>query len=125
MNSRALVLFADDEEHIRTLGKIFLERLGYEVMMAADGEEAVKIYREHHNEISALVLDMTMPKLSGRQTLKKILEINPQAQVILASGYTNEGTAEELLKEGAKIFLQKPYTIQPLGEALRQVLSKP
>jgi|GEM_PF-384753 len=116
------VLFADDEEPLRRLGKTFLERLGYKVYVACDGEEAVRLYREHIKEIAAVVLDMTMPKMSGRQAFRKILEINPAARVILASGYTQEGTPEELVREGAAGFLPKPFTIYPLATSLRKAL---
>jgi CheY-like chemotaxis protein len=116
------VLFADDEERMRTLGKVFLERLGYQVVLASDGKEAVEIYRSRKNDIDILILDMTMPHLTGRQTLQKILSINPTAKIILASGYTSEGSAEEFIHEGAKDFIHKPFTIMPLARMLRKVL---
>ena len=116
------VLFADDEEKLRKLGKVFLEKLGYRVILASDGKEAVEIYRSRKNEIDALILDMTMPHLTGRQTLQKILSINPTAKIILASGYTNEGIVEEFIHEGAKDFIQKPFTILPFAKALRKAL---
>ena len=116
------VLFADDEERMRTLGKVFLERLGYQVLLVSDGKEAVETYRNRKNDIDVLILDMTMPHLTGRQTLQKILSINPTAKIILASGYTNEGTAEELIHEGAKDFIHKPFTITLFAKTLRKVL---
>ena len=122
MAKNETILFADDETVIRNLGKQFLERLGYQVLLAADAEEAVKLYEENQTKIHALVLDMTMPKLSGRQMLQKILESNPSAKVLITSGYTSEGTPEELVKMGAKKFLPKPYTIIPLARTLRAIL---
>ncbi len=116
------VLFADDEEILRTLGKTFLERLGYHVLLASDGKEAVELYSDRKNDIDIVILDMTMPHFTGRQTLQKILSINPAAKVILASGYTSEGTAEELIHEGAKDFIPKPFTIMPFAKILRKVL---
>jgi signal transduction histidine kinase/CheY-like chemotaxis protein len=121
-HGKETVLFADDDEKMRTMGRIFLERLGYQVILASDGKEAVEIYRTRKNEIDALILDMTMPHLTGRQVLQKILSINPIAKVILSSGYTNEGSAEEFIHEGAKDFLRKPFTIAPLAQILRNVL---
>ena len=116
------ILVADDEEAIRNLAKLFLEKLGYEVLLAKDGEEAIQTYENHQREIAAVVLDMTMPKLTGRDTFKTILEINPSAKIILASGYTDEGSSKQLLEEGACDFLQKPYTIQPLAQAVRRAI---
>jgi CheY-like chemotaxis protein len=116
-----LVLFADDEAHLRNIGKIFLERLGYEVLLASDGEEALKIFEERKKDIRAVVLDMTMPKLTGLQTLKKILAINPKARVLIATGFTEEGTADDLIRAGATGYLPKPYTIAPFAQALKKV----
>lgn len=118
------ILFADDEEALRNLGRMFLERLGYKVILAEDGAQAVELYKVHHGEVSAVVLDMTMPKLTGRQVLKNILEIDPKAKVLLASGFTAEGTAKELIREGAIDFLAKPYTIFPFSQMLRKVIEK-
>ncbi len=116
------ILFADDDEPLRNLGKLFLEKLGYKVLLAQDGEEAVRVYNERHREIDAVVLDMTMPKMTGRQVLEYILGVNPSAKVLLASGYTAEGSAKELIEAGAKDYLAKPYTIAPLSHRLRKML---
>lgn len=116
------VLLVDDEKPIRDMGKAFLSRLGYTALLAEDGEQAIRLYRRHQNGVGAVILDMTMPKLTGKQTLKQILEINPKAKVILVSGYTAEGTSEELLAEGAMGFLQKPYNIMLFAQTLRRVL---
>lgn len=116
------VLFADDEPALRSLGKAMLERLGYHPILAADGEEAASIYAKEHARIDAVVLDMTMPKLSGRDTMKRILQVNPKAKILLVSGYTAEGTGEELMQEGARDFLAKPYEVAGFARALRRML---
>ncbi len=118
------ILFVDDEEPLRNLGKVFLERLGYTPILSVDGEEAVGIYQEKFSRIGAVVMDMTMPKLTGAQTLKKILEINPSAKVIVASGFTAEGTPDEIMGMGAAGYLTKPYTIHMLALVLRKALDK-
>jgi CheY-like chemotaxis protein len=119
-----VILFVDDEEPLRNLGKVFLERLGYTPILAADGEAAVTLYQEKFLTIGAVVMDMTMPKLTGTQTLKKILEINPKAKVIVASGFTAEGSPQEILDQGAADYLTKPYTIHLLAQALRKALDQ-
>ncbi len=118
------ILIADDEESIRMLGKSILERLGYRVLLTSDGQETIQVYQDRQREIDAVVLDMTMPKMTGRQTLKKLLEINSKAKVILSSGYTAEGSFAELMQQGAKDFIQKPYTMMVLAQALRKCLDK-
>ncbi len=117
-----MVLFADDEEPIRNLGKTLLEKLGYHVVTAADGEEAVRIYGEHAGDIKAIMLDMTMPKLTGRQCLQYLLKINPSAKILLASGFTIEGLPQELIADGASGFLSKPYDILTMGSELKNIL---
>jgi FixJ family two-component response regulator len=67
---------------------------------------------------------MTMPRLSGKQTLAKLLEINPRVKVILASGYTAEGTPEEFIRSGAADFINKPYASEKLAASIRSVLGK-
>ena len=119
------ILFVDDEEALRNIGRVFLERLGYKVLLAQDGEEAVRLYEQRRQEISAVVMDMTMPKLTGKQAMKKMMQIDPKVRVLLASGYTSEGSAKELIQDGAADFLPKPYTIMPLAQALRKVIGKP
>lgn len=116
------ILFADDEEDLRNMGRLFLEHLGYKVLLAVNGEEAVKVYTEHQKEIAAVVMDMTMPKMTGRQAVKKILEMNPKAKIILCSGYTSEGNPADLLSQGVCDFISKPYTIAPLAISLRKAL---
>src|SRR3989338_5820120 len=116
------ILFADDEEDLRSMGRLFLEHLGYKVLLAANGEEAVRIYEEQQNNIAAVILDMTMPRLTGRQAVNKILKINPKAKIILCSGYTSEGDPANLLKQGVCDFIPKPYTISPLAISIRKAL---
>ena len=118
------ILYADDEERIRTMAKVFLENLGYSVMLAKDGSDAVEQYMENQDRITAVVSDMTMPRMTGRQMLLEILGTNPKAVVVLTSGYTDEGAREELVGLGAAGFIQKPYTIMVLAAALRQGLQK-
>lgn len=115
---QGLVLFVDDEDRIRTMGKTFLEKLGYSVLLAKDGSDAVEKYVENQAKIVAVVSDMTMPRMSGGQMLLEILGTNPNAKVILASGYTEEGTHDDLIKKGAADFIQKPYRIQQLAKSL-------
>lgn len=116
------LLFVDDEETMRKLGKVFLGHLGYTVVFASDGEEALKVYQEMAGQIAAVVLDMTMPKLTGRETIRRFLQLNPAIKIIAQSGYTSEGNVKEILEDGAKAFLAKPYAIDGVAKLLRKVL---
>ncbi len=121
-NGTELILFADDEENVRKLGKSFLEKLSYHAIFACDGEEAIQIYTKRWKEIGGVVLDLTMPKITGRQTLKNIREINPKAKIVVQSGYTSEGESDEFLKLGAAAYLHKPYTLVSFAKTLRTAL---
>lgn len=116
------VLLVDDELHVRDVGVIMLKRLGYRVLLAESGKEAIEQYGRYHHQIDLVVLDMTMPGMSGRETYEHLRALHPGVKVLLASGYSKEGAAEEILKRGCRGFIQKPYTLQQFSQILRQIL---
>jgi len=116
------ILVADDDEGIRRMNRAALERFGYKVLLASDGEEAVKLFRNHHAEIAVVLLDWAMPVMNGDEALLRILEIEPGARVLMSSGYAETGT----LKRGGQSliagFVQKPYTTNHIIEHLRRII---
>ena len=116
------ILVADDDEGIRRMNRGALERFGYKVLLAADGDEAVRIFREHHTEIAVVLLDWAMPVMNGDEALLRMLEIDPAARVLMSSGYAETGT----LKRGGQSliagFVQKPYTTSHIIERLRRII---
>jgi PAS domain S-box-containing protein len=116
------VLLVDDDEPVRGLGEMILRRFGYMVISAPDGESALQVYREQEDRIDLVILDLIMPGMGGRQCLKKILEINPQAKVVIASGYTIDGETARAKESGAKAFVSKPYNVQQMLKVVREVL---
>jgi CheY-like chemotaxis protein len=116
------VLFVDDEESLRVLAVEMLGRLGYRVLTAGNGFEAVEIFRERREEIAAVILDMIMPGMGGEETFHRLKEIDPAARVLLSSGYAVEGRPQILLSAGAAGFLQKPYRVGTLAAALRRAI---
>lgn len=116
-----LLLLADDEETIRALGKRMLERLGFTVITAADGREAVEIYRERGDEIRAVLLDLTMPHMDGEEAFRALRQIDPGVRVVLSSGYTEHDIVSRFAGKGLAGFMPKPYTMQGLRERLRIV----
>jgi len=115
------VLLVDDEETVRSLGKRMLETLGFETLLAADGVEGVELYRRHHREICLVLLDLTMPRMSGDEALQEFRQINPTVPVILTSGYSESEISTRFLGEGATV-IQKPYTLSHLRDRLRATL---
>lgn len=118
------VLIVDDEKVIREVGVAMLEALGYNVFAAAQGEEAVRLYREHRDTIDLVILDMVMPGISGGETYNRLREIDPGVKVLLSSGYSMNGQAQTILDRGCDGFIQKPFDVVMLSYKIREILGK-
>ena len=112
----------DDEENIRKPGEEMLAEFGYKVITASDGESALKIYREENKRVDLIILDLIMPGMGGGLCLQELLKVNPQAKVIVASGYSITGSEKELVEERAKGFIRKPYNVREMLNLVREVL---
>jgi hypothetical protein len=119
-----LVLIAEDEEVLRESSAAMLKALGYEAIIVNDGAEAVKTFAECPNRFTAVVLDYTMPAMNGEEAMERILEIAPDARVVIASGFAMDDTLENLKRKGLKAFLQKPFTVSEIADALAQALQE-
>ncbi len=117
------VLLVDDEETVREVASEMLSRAGFEVLTAADGREAVELYRLRHAEISCVLLDLTMPRMDGVETLQRLQDIAPEGKVILSSGYSAQEVPESLNAEKLAGFLQKPYDDVDMVNTVRQVIA--
>ena len=116
------ILLVDDEEMFLDVGRLMLENLGYKVMTALNGRQAVTLFTEHQNEINMVILDIIMPHMGGGETYDKLKEVNPEGKILLASGYSIEGQATEILNRGCKGFIQKPFNLNQLSQKIREVL---
>ena len=117
------VLLIDDEDMIIDVAKQLLEKMGYTVLIARSGKEAVETYEKNKDEIDIVILDMIMPEISGGETFDRLKSINPRIKVLLSSGYSIDGQAAEILKRGCDGFIQKPFKISELSESIRLVLN--
>jgi CheY-like chemotaxis protein len=111
----------DDEPMLLTVAESALREHGYQVLLAGDGEEAVQRYREAQGTIDLVVLDRTMPRLSGRDTLRRLRQLDTNVAVLFASGYAAEQMSEDE-RSHVRGFLSKPYSVEELLEAVRAVL---
>jgi two-component system cell cycle sensor histidine kinase/response regulator CckA len=116
------VLLVDDEKMILQVAKRMLEKLGYVVLAADSGEQAVEVYEQHKDEIDLVILDMIMPDMSGGDTYDKMKEIKQKQKVLLASGYAANGQAASIMTRGCNGFIQKPFSIKKLSAAIRGIL---
>ncbi|MHB9133009.1 MAG: hybrid sensor histidine kinase/response regulator [Armatimonadota bacterium] len=117
------ILFVDDERSLRELGDQVLSELGYTVLLATNGEEALAIYRKHRATIDLVVLDVVMPKMSGPDTFYALRTLNPSVKVVLSSGFTRDTNIDDMLSEGIISFLQKPYDLPTLSETIADAIT--
>ena len=118
------ILVVDDEIDIREVTCTILEDIGYQSIPAANGMEAIELYRQHQNDIHAVLLDMTMPKMNGRACFAELTAINPDVRVILCSGYAEQELHEQFFEKTPASFLQKPYTPDTLLQHIQQCLQE-
>jgi DNA-binding NtrC family response regulator len=112
----------DDEELVRRSTVRLLEQAGYHVLTARDGMEAIERYKEHCAEVSLVLLDLMMPKMSGEQVFRALKKIDGNVRVLVTSGYSDEDKARSVIESGAAGFLQKPYDAAGLSDAMRRAL---
>ena len=116
------ILIVDDHETIWDFLIEALQDLGYSVLLAENGFDAVEIYRENPGMVDLVLLDMIMPKAGGHETFLKLKAIDPHVKVLLSSGFVNEKAVEDLLTQGACGFLPKPHRLPVVAKAIRDVL---
>jgi CheY-like chemotaxis protein len=118
------ILLIDDEDIIIDIGGQILERLGYRVLMARSGKEAIEIYRVNKSKINMVILDMIMPDMGGGETYDRLKKINPEIKVLLSSGYSINGQASEIMNRGCNGFIPKPFNVEQLSRKIREILGK-
>jgi CheY-like chemotaxis protein len=101
-----------------------LEVMGYRVLTARDGKEAIEVYGKNWNETDIVLLDMIMPNMGGGEAYDRMKEINPDIKVLLSSGYGIDGQATQILERGCDGFIQKPFSVMDLSQKLRQILDR-
>ncbi len=121
---KGTILLVDDEESLLALGARMLEHLGFTVLTAADGLQAVELYRQRGKEIDLVLMDLTMPHMDGAEAFGELRRLNPDVRVILASGYGKEDVASRFAGNGIDGVLQKPYTLARLRESLAGLMPK-
>ena len=116
------ILVVDDERIVLQVAKWMLQRLGFTVLVAEDGEKGVEVFRKHANEIRCVILDLSMPKMGGEEALAAMQDVNPDVPIILSSGYDEKAAMEGLAAGGTVSFMQKPYELDNLVDRLRELL---
>jgi two-component system, cell cycle sensor histidine kinase and response regulator CckA len=118
------IMLVDDEKMVADVTCQLLEKLGYHVLTAYSGEEALAVYETHQEAIDLVILDIVMPGLSGDKTFERLRKLNPRLNVLLCSGYSLNGQAENLLARGCRDFIQKPFDITNLSQKIRSIIER-
>jgi two-component system, cell cycle sensor histidine kinase and response regulator CckA len=117
------ILFAEDDEMLMQMQTMFLRNAGYRVFEAADGNQAIKLFREHSNEIEVVVLDVVMPVINGKETYEAIKKLRPDVKVLLISGYADDVITTKGIKQDKMNFLAKPFTPHQLLKKIREIIN--
>jgi len=118
------ILLVDDEERILTVGREICKALGYKVITAGSGKEAIAIYAEKKDEINLVVLDMIMPEMNGLETFMVLKKKNPDVKVLLSTGYAIDDKAQEMLRQGCKGYILKPYSVIDFSHKIREIFEQ-
>jgi signal transduction histidine kinase/ActR/RegA family two-component response regulator/HAMP domain-containing protein len=119
---QANILIVDDEELVASMLAEHLKNLGCHTFQASNGAEALEILAQHSDEVDVAILDINMPVMDGKTAYEKMIEMKPDIKVLVASGYSLNGLAEEILDKGAHGFIQKPYSLENIAARIKQVL---
>jgi PAS domain S-box-containing protein len=120
---QGVILLVDDEDMITEIGRQMIQRLGYTVLTADSGREGIQIYVENRDKIDLVILDMIMPEMSGEETFDELKSVDSSIKVILSSGYSIDGKVTEILNRGGTGFIQKPFNMNQLAEALNGAMT--
>jgi DNA-binding NtrC family response regulator len=115
----------DDEDSILTLSRRILERAGYEVLVASNGHEALKVFMRQRNEISLVITDLAMPEMNGFTLVWALRRSKPDLRVMVATGHGTEASLRELELMGVREVLMKPFTSRQLLDAVGRAQSEP
>jgi len=125
VSERKTILVVEDEESVRSMLLTRLDRLGYDTMAAADGEEGVSVFRARSNEINLVLLDFLMPRMNGVEAFEELIKIKPDVKVILSSGYTEDVVWKSFTGKRPAGFLNKPYKVEAVRDELDRLLGTP
>jgi len=120
---KGCVLIVDDEPLIREVAHAMLKDIGLDILEAADGKEAVELYRQHQSDISVVLLDMTMPQMDGKTCFAELIKINPKVRVLLSSGYSEQDINRLFADHAPAGFIQKPYMPKSLQQKMEEILA--
>ena len=124
-DSKKTILWVDDEDRALKVWSQILQKLGYTVLQARYGYEALKIFEKNKNRISLVILDMRMPGMDGCEVFDRLKAIQQEIKIIIVSGYIDQYSIDELLKRKFGDYIEKPFKLKELSEKIKEVLEQP
>jgi DNA-binding response OmpR family regulator len=122
---RETVLLVDDEPLLRQTSRDVLRKLGYSILEATSGDEALRIFEEKKDQIDLVILDMVMPGMDGSDLFEGLKAIEPQVNTLVLSGFGSEEDIHDMMNRGCGGFIMKPYDIEQLSQRIREILDRP
>lgn len=122
-NRKRVILLVDDEELVLEVGTKMLQYLGYNVLGAGDGQEALDLFKKNKNSLDLVILDMNMPGMDGAIVYDRLKKIQADVKILIASGYFENHRIRNILKNGFTGFIQKPFSVDALSEKLTEMLA--
>ncbi len=119
-DEKKVVLFVDDEEMVLEVGSLMLQKLGYSVLTASKGQEAIEIFKK--NKVAFVILVMRLPGMNGYEIYHQLKKIQPKVKILLASGYTGIHSEKGLISFGFDEFIQKPFDLKQLSDKIEDIL---
>jgi CheY-like chemotaxis protein len=120
----AAILLVDDEEAVRQVGTTMLEHMGWQVVPARDGREALEVFQANPGQFALVLLDLTMPDIDGEEVYRRLKQVRPEVPVLMSSGYTAQEIGEPVADGGVDGFLQKPYTFAELATQVKALIQR-
>lgn len=118
------ILLVDDEAVVREVSREMLQAMGYQVLTAGDGDDAIRIFGEHAHRIDLVLLDLFMPRMGGEEVFERLKRINPDVKVLLSSGSSFCGKTGKILGRGCQGFIQKPFMVEELSVKMREIFDR-
>jgi CheY-like chemotaxis protein len=118
-DEKKIVLFVDDEEIVLKVGSLMLQKLGYSVLTASKGQDAIEVFKR--NKVALVILDMRMPGMNGDEICQQLKKIRPKAKILLASGYVGVYSEKDLISIGFDGFIRKPFNLKQLSEKIEAI----
>ena len=117
-----VILFADDDDLVLDVGVRLLQKIGYKVLEARDGHQAIDVFKRNKNRIDLVILDMRMP-FNGEKAFRKLREIKEDIKILITSGWVEDYRVQKMIDQGCNGFLQKPFNLAMLSDKLKSILS--